>query len=578
MNFLSLKNKGLLFLAFAVIIFIVFGNALFNDFCYDDHYLILENPYIRDFTFIKQALVSDVTITTPLQKASGYYRPVSMIYLMALSQLWGMNPFGLHLMNIFLHLLNTFFVFLIAEAMIKDRRVAFLAGLLFAVHPIHVEAVAPIFNYMGLLASCFAFASFYMFIRSEGMRKAPETILSLVFFSLGLFSKEEVIVLPFLFILYDFIFLYQLSFQKIELALRKYLWFFLPMGLYLFLRSQIIESKAAFGFWDLSLNLNIAGESTAILTLISVARTFAAYLGLFVFPFKLSAFYLFGPVSSMGSLEIFISLFLVMGLLAYGVFSAKKESFVSFFIGWFFISSFLISNLIPIGGLFAERFMYFPSMAYCFLFALLFIRLFDQCLGASAQTKRFLLQIFLIIAVVLYAQKTAARNYVWRNDVTLWADTVQKTPQSMIVHLFLADAYHARGLYDKAMDEYAIVLGLPSAPEARVRNTLGKIYGGRQQYDQAIGEFLKAVKINPFDVETYYNLGITYFFKGDDAKAREYFRQAQSVDKDYFWVYYGMGLIYEKEKKYKEAKDMFSKALTLKADFTMAQSALARLP
>ncbi len=578
MAFLNIKSNWLVFLALALVIFTVFGNALFNGFSYDDHYLILENPYIKDFSFIKQVLTSDVTLATPLQKASGYYRPVSMVYLMGLYQMWGLNPAGLHLMNLLLHLLNAFFVFLIVGAMAQDRRVAFLAGLLFAIHPIHVEAVAPIFNYMGLLASCFALASFYMFIKSEGMRKVPATIASLGLFSLGLFSKEEVIILPVLFVLYDFIFIHQLSFAKAWAAIKKYLWFVLPMGAYLFLRSQIIESKAAFGFWDLSLSLNVTSEQSVFSALVSVARTFASYIGLFVFPFKLSAFYLFGPVMAMGFFAIFASVFLVLGLLAYGIFNAKKQPLIAFLIGFFFVSSFLVSNLIPIGGLFAERFMYFPSVAYCALFAFMFFRFFDQCRGDSGRSQRFFLQMFLIAIIVLYGQKTAARNYVWRNDITLWADTALKTPNSMIVHLFLADAYHARAKYDDAIKEYKIVLQLPKVPAARIHNTLGKIYGGRKQYDLAIEEFVKSLKANPRDVETYYNLGITSLFQDKVDAALKYFDAAKAVDKDYPWTYYGIGLVFEKQKKFEEAREMFHKALNLKPNFKMAQEALKRLP
>lgn len=240
----SLLNNNFLVLAlFFLVIGLVFANALFNDFAYDDHYLILENPFIRSFDSFKDILTKDVTLATPLQKASGYYRPVSMIFLMGLYQLWGINPFGLHLMNVFLHVFNTFFVFLIGCAIIKDRRIAILGGFIFAIHPIHVEAVAPIFNYMGLLASFFALASFYCFLKSEHLQKVFQSMLSIFFFSLGLLAKEEVIVLPFIFILHDLLFRDRSCSSKNKYFLASYSWFFVSTLGYLFLRSQIIEQE-----------------------------------------------------------------------------------------------------------------------------------------------------------------------------------------------------------------------------------------------------------------------------------------------------------------------------------------------
>ena len=68
MQALNLKNNWLPLALFAVVIAVVFGNALFNEFSYDDHYLILENPFIRDLAFVPKVFVSDVTLATPCKK------------------------------------------------------------------------------------------------------------------------------------------------------------------------------------------------------------------------------------------------------------------------------------------------------------------------------------------------------------------------------------------------------------------------------------------------------------------------------------------------------------------------------
>lgn len=182
-----------------------------------------------------------------------------------------------------------------------------------------------------------------------------------------------------------------------------------------------------------------------------------------------------------------------------------------------------------------------------------------------------------MILLIFYAYKTVERNYVWRNDVILWADTVKKTPNSMIAHLFLADAYHARGIFDKAIYQYEKVLSFPSAPKQRVHNTLGKIYGFYQNYERAISEFHKALEFYPLDVEIYYNLGITYFFNNQIDLSLRYFDQAQQVDNEYPWIYYGLGMLHESQRDEASARAMYRKTLVLMPAHDKARQGLERL-
>ncbi|MDP8265576.1 MAG: tetratricopeptide repeat protein [Candidatus Aceula meridiana] len=577
MKLISKDSNLTVFLILGIVVFAIFGNAFFNNFAYDDHYLILENEYIHDFSHLKEIFFSDVTQATPLQKASGYYRPVAMVYLVGLYSLLGLNSFALHLSNVLLHLLNSFLVFLLVDAITKKRRVAFLSSLIFAVHPIHVEAVAPIFNYMGILASMFSLASFLMFVKSDGLKKKHYATGAVILFFLALFSKEEAIVLPVVYMLYDFFFVFRFSFKDFCRSSSRYLWFLLVAVLYLFARSQLIEKPAAFGFWDLNLNMNVAAEPNLFLHLVSVICIFAKYLGLFVVPIKLTAFYLLPTVAAIGGVTIFISIFVVFGLLSCAIFFAKKIPVVSFFIWFFFLSSFLISNIIPIGGLFAERFMYFPSVAYCVLFAIAFFYFFDKLRSPRMRSARFLLQIVLGIVIVLYAQKTVTRNYVWRNDVTLWADTKKKTPRSSIVRIFYADALYMYEIFDKAVEQYRIALEYPGVPASRMHNAIGKVYGRRNQYDKAIIEFKKALEANPLGIETHYNLGISYLFKGQTDIALEYFQRGRTIDNNYSWIYYGMGMAYEKKGELAVARPFYQRAFDLNPNHKETVDALERL-
>jgi len=580
MAFLNLRNNWVCFVIFAAIIFVLFGNALFNGFVYDDHYLIKDNDYIKSFSHLKEVLSSDVVVVTPIAKPSGYYRPVAMLFLMGMYKLWGLNTFGLHLMSLLIHLANTFLVFLIITRLSGRRDLGFLTGCLFALHPIHVEAVTPIFNYMGILASFFSLAAFLALIKSRQEDKKIYFILSVILFAFAMFSKEETIVLPGIFLLYEFFFSSNCRFKSFWRGALKYAWFLIPVFCYLQLRVIVMQKGAVFGFWNLGLATSIATVQSLTELAISTFQIYFNYVWLLIFPFRLSADYLLPAPSDLAPFHVFLFIWVVTSLIAAAFFFIRKDKMVSFFIFFFFVSSFLVSNIIPVGGLFAERFMYLPSLAHCFLLAYGFVHLFDACRESDRRQRRLIVMMALLVILGLYAQAVSARNYIWRNDIILWSDAAKKNPQSYRPFQYLADAYvyHGSRYYDKALLAYQEALKKPGAPEIKIRYSLGTLYGLKSEHDLALKEFERALVLGPQSVVGYYNVGITYFFKGDYEKALAYFQQGQKVDKDYFWVYYGMGLVLEKQKKFDEARAMFVKALSLEPDFKMAQEALTRLP
>ncbi|MCX5680914.1 MAG: glycosyltransferase family 39 protein, partial [Candidatus Omnitrophica bacterium] len=413
----GVKNNWFCFFIFAAIVFIIFGNALFNSFVYDDHYLIKDNKYIQNFSYLGKVLSSDVTVASPIEKTSGYYRPFAMLFLMLMYKIWGLNTFGLHLTTVLNHLANTFFLFLLIKKISNNTALGLMAGVIFAVHPIHVEAVTPIFNFMGILATLFSLASFLAFVKSQQEGRRCFFVSSIFLFFCALFSKEEAITLPAAFILYDFCFLSDFNLKIFSKRARRYTWFLIPVGLYILARLIVIQKPAALGFWGLNLNFNVAPVNFLLAQVLSTLKIFFDYLVILIFPFKLSAYYLLGDPLRLTGLQIFSSIFVVLGLIMCAFYFANKDKMVSFFIFFFFISSFMVSNIIPIGGLFAERFMYLPSVSFCFLLAYVFLRLFQRFQNGNNAQARFALIMVFIFMIGLYAQAAVARNYVWRNDI-----------------------------------------------------------------------------------------------------------------------------------------------------------------
>jgi len=571
------RNNLAVFFLLAAVIFLFYGNALFNDFVYDDGYLIIENKFIKSFAYLKEIFLSDVTITSPLSQASGYYRPVSMVFLMMIHKVWGLNPFGWHLTSILLHLMNTFLVYILLRRISQNTTLSLIAGVIFAVHPIHVEAVTPVYNSMGLLASFFSLGSFLAFINSEGFKKKEFTVLSVALLLLGLFAKEEVIVLPVIFVLYDFYFLSQFSWRNIVQRWKSYALFFGAAFFYMVMRVVVVEKGAALGLWDLNFTFNVIPSENFFWQVLTVIKVFYFYILLLILPFQLSAFHVITAASSLFDVVTIFSVVVVLELLICALYIRRKKPLLSFFVLMFFLSTLPVSNIIPIGGIFAERFMYFPSIAYCFLFAFVFERLYRKFEGVEEKTKRNAVILVGLAAVLIYAFKSAERNYTWRNNLVLWRDTVAKSPSSAVARLNLADTYFSKKLYNEALSEYQTALSLSNFKEFHVHNSIGKIYGLKEEYDLALKEFHKVIELNDRFVEGYYNLGITYFHKDDLHSAAVNFAQARDLDSQYPWSYYGLGLVLEKKGEPVLAKEMFRKTLDLDPDHELARMAWENL-
>ena len=115
--------------------------------------------------------------------------------------------------------------------------------------------------------------------------------------------------------------------------------------------------------------------------------------------------------------------------------------------------------------------------------------------------------------VGLYAVGTIKRNYVWRDDYTLWSDTVKKSPDNAIAHYNLGIANAMLSRFDEAIKEYKIAL-VHNPKEAEIHNNLGLAYDKQGQYEESIKALQAAIWLKPYYVDAHRNLGTVYRSKG----------------------------------------------------------------
>jgi len=570
-------NWGVVLLL-TVVVFLVYGNALFNQFTWDDDYLIVSNPYIKDMKFIPNLFSGDlIESTTARDFESGYYRPLSMLWFLVDYQIWKLNPFGFHLTNILIHLVNSILVFLIILRMSQHKFVSLLTALFFTVHPIHVEAVVPIYNRMGIQAALCILAAFLSLLQADNFRRAGWLTAALIFFVLGLFSKEDAIVLPVIFLCYDFVCLSDLKLR--DLLRRPKVLFYgaciLLCLIYLFIRNTNVHYRF---FYPVSPELlGVAWAKNLFYHILTSIKVVGICLSKTIFSFSLSPIYWMEPVNRFLEREVVMSLLVIGGLLGLAHLNRKKNKISAFFIFFFFISILPVSNILPIAEVytFRERFLYVPSVTICFFMALIYFWSIKRIKEAGSFSR----MIYLIPAVLLTVMSifTISSNYIWRNNLSLWRYAVRADPFSQLAHLNLGEAYLTIGRIPEALEELNKSLAVPR-PQALSSVYLAKLNlvtiaidrGAYQKAWQELEDALtitRQIGLNP--VSAYDKLGLFYAKTGDLIKAEENFKQALAHNPQFLTARYNLAVLYFSEGQYKMAEEQLRHTLVDK-DFSEA--------
>lgn len=498
----------------------VYWNSLSNGFVYDDKFAVLENPWISDAAYLPEIMFHDAWGYS-LDKTSSYYRPMMLLLYMTIYHLFGLSPWGFHLVNILFHASVSALAFLVARRLLENASgpslsIPFITALLFAVHPVHTEAVAWVSGIPELSYSFFYLLSIHLYLTSTktGKISAGSYILSVVSFFLSALSKEPALTLPVLLLAYDYAF--GRGPRRFADVAKRYLPYVATAGAYLALRITALGR-----FAPVTRHADLSGHQL----LLNVFPLFARYLETLLLPTSLNAFHVFHPSVSIFEPSVLLSSGVFLAFLTFLVLSAKRAPAI--FLSLLFLCVPLLPALyIPAVGenAFAERYLYLPSFGFLMLPALLL----KWCGTRDQKWTKAIFAVLMLLAGA-YSFGTIRRNADWRDDYSLWADTVRKSPDGSVPHNNLGNAYKGKGLITEAMEEYRIAIRLdPSNSYAHAN--LASTFQSQGLMENAIAEYLLAIRLNPRMPEVHSNLGVAYKSLGLLDEAMDEYRIAISID------------------------------------------------
>ena len=238
--------------------------------------------------------------------------------------------------------------------------------------------------------------------------------------------------------------------------------------------------------------------------------------------------------------SVFSPSFIVCSIIIISILSlafVKNNREISFGTLFFIIALAPVYNIIPIAHPFAERYLYLPVIG----FVIIALSAIDIIPGIR---KRALL-ISLLIILSLYSLEIVRRNSVWRDQYSLWSDTVKKMPGSSLAHNNLGLVYYRQGLLAKAIQEIERAVKLESDnPESHF--ALAQVYHTRGQLDVAVQEFITAINLKPDDERYHTSLGILYVDEGRFNMALQEFEIAIRLNPDDPKISRNLSLIHER--------------------------------
>jgi Tfp pilus assembly protein PilF len=575
------------------LVWLAHGGAVNGGFHYDDFHAIVDNPVVRTWD--------------PVQYFLRFFRPVTVTSF-ALNVLWDdMRPGGFLLINLILHTLNSWLVYLIGRRLLGSDRWATVAAVTYAVHPVNAEAVNYVVTRFSVLSSFFAFVACWALLRrDEGMRGALG--LAVAAFGLALLSKEAAIALLPPVVVKGWL-------NRNDRSASD---------------SFVTDAAATSRKWDLPVMFSFIGVSVGFVILFrfmhsgvplatpedAYAEGAAAYpawafleiivkgLLLWVWPSPLG---LDHPIVFAGRFDGVLAtmcLAVIGSLVVLAFWSRRRAPFVAWVLVWIGAA---FGPLLPLPwlttrGLFQENRLSFAAAGLAWLTAW-GCRAAGPRLAVLVRNRTTIRVILgglggaLLLAAVVVDR---GRSEIWRDDVRLWEEVVSRRGDDYLAWSNLGLVYRKRRILDastSALERAKVV-----EPNAlSVALNLGQAYQRQGRGEEAERIFIDALaRWDPAARRTHHagvrhpsgdvmwgdpkdaqairiTLGEVYLARQDFARAQVAYEDATRADVSDFRAWYNLGVVAERRGNVETARDAYQRAKALAPHESRVVSAVERL-
>ncbi len=488
----------------------------------DDSIYVYSNEHVRRGLSLETISWAFTTVEAE------FWHPLTWLSLMLDTTLYGVNPAGYHVTNLFLHIFTGIFLFLAFDIMTGMRFRAMMLGAFFILHPVHVESVAWIAERKEVL--CGFFGTFALVAYAVYNRRQKWTMywMVLMLFILGLMSKPMIVTFPILLLLMDIWPLKRYIFLKPggqeaslnQQGMRFLLWEKTPFFLIstVFIGLTIYAQHHGGGIVGLDIYPLGARIGNAIVS-------YQKYLLKILMPMNLSIFYPF-PTHIQSS-QIIISLLALFLITWMAAINALKKPYLIVGWAWFIVSLTPVIGIIKIGDFaMADRYLHMPMAGVVFALIWLGADWFD-----NRRTGRMIAG--LLAAVMVMAAGWGTRKYLdkWKDPEMLFLHAAATTSKNFYAHYILGHIYMGKGRADKA--EYHFKTAGSMRPDKQfIKLDLGRLMAVKGKFSEAVTQFQAVIQKNPTHREAHYYLGLALLGEKKEKQALSHLMESISMDHD----------------------------------------------
>jgi hypothetical protein len=525
MQHVNKQKTFMICILLVVVTLCAFWQVKDHDFLkFDDHVFVTQNPVVQA-GLTCHGLKWAFTTTQ-----GGLWHPLIWLSFMLDYQLFGLNPGGFHLVNLFFHMVNTILLFIIFRRMTGVLWQSAFVAALFAIHPLHVESVAWITERKDVLSTFFWMITIWAYFRYTASPAVKSYLLVFVCLGIGLMAKPMLVTLPCVLLLLDYWPLGRLhvgqssdnSPVRRHKKQRAKILYVIKEKIPLLVLTTIVCFVTFFAMKKSGVVPYL--ESFPLLERVAGALiSYVFYMWKLIWPFNLAVYYP-RPVT-FPTWQVVGACLLLSGISVVAIRGMKNRPYL--IVGWLWF----LGTLVPVSGLVewalpwigADRFTYVPLIG---LFIMIAWSIPDLLQGW--RHKKIVLTVITAIMIFALMISTWFQVGYWKNGMALFRHALKVTSNNWVAHYNLGVALTGQE-DDEAIFHFKEALRInPKYTQAHYNLGNALFYQGR--VDEAIFHFEEALRINPDDAMTHNNLGTIFAYRGRLDEAIFHFREALRID------------------------------------------------
>jgi predicted negative regulator of RcsB-dependent stress response len=534
--------------------FFIYSRSLFCGFVRDDIPQIVHNWQVHSWEYLPRLLGSHLWSQVGRDETMLFYRPLFSVWMLLMHTFGGLAPWFWHLSNILLHVAATYLVFRLCQRLTGSDIGAVAAAAIFAVHPIHVDAVTWVSASCEVLFTIFALAAMLALLDSD-KNAQPRGWAGALWYGAGVFAKETGIAMLAVLAVFAWVQL------KGRVAWEKWFWkTAYPYG--------AVTAGYLLTRWAVMHRVGVeTGEHSWAEVIFSSPSILLFYLKKLFLPWNLSGCYL-NPLTASPTIGFWLELTAVLiGLAAIAWFAIRHSSLLGLAAALIVIPvlpALAVTRIYPQGDMTHDRYLYLPSVGLSLLVAMLVKQIWPLPKPAKVAV------IAAAIAVLTaFSVETIFQQRYYQDDVAFYSRVIEVSPSAAFARGMLGNVYLDQDRFDLALEQFHKANQTdPSNQKVTLFLARGLFVAGKyHESESVLSGLLQNPGLNPRRRKaTLLSLANVQIAMGNLDYAQQLLWQVEQTDDRFPELHWAWGVLYQKQGLLPQAFAEYEKEFQITGD------------